>query len=486
MRIRFSRSVLSLVLTTVLLAHFSAYAGSGAWIYDGSGTWSTASRWTPAVVPGTAAGDIVYLTNNISANRTVTVDATSRTVGALLFGDVTSPYYTFTLAASGGATLTFDNGGIGANLIQTNSTSTTDTLSVPLVLADNLSVTNRGSLTISGAVSGSEKGVVKNGAGLLTLSGANTYGGGTVINNGVLTFLKTSSRPGSGVTTVAGAGTLGLGVSGAGAFGSADVDALYANTLTNVSLNATSVVGVDTTLGTFTYASTLSGTRGFAKLGSNNLILPVANTHSGPTLVYGGVLELEHANALPGGIGTTGGSSALIFNGGVLGLGVGDFTRSLASAGTVSGVTFTGPGGWAAFNADRVVNLGGGGATIAWGTANTGFNGQRLLLGAPAATHTVELQNPLNLGTSSRTVQVDDGEAAIDAVLSAPLSGTISATLYKSGAGTLALTAVNTYTGPTWLDSGGTLLLTGAASIGTAGSNTLTLGRQIYGAGTLQ
>jgi hypothetical protein len=84
------------------------YGGSGAWIYDGSSTWSTASRWNPAVVPGTAAGDVVYLTNNISANRTITINTTSRMVGSLLFGDVTTPYYNFTLASSGGATLTFD------------------------------------------------------------------------------------------------------------------------------------------------------------------------------------------------------------------------------------------------------------------------------------------------------------------------------------------------------------------------------------------
>ncbi len=237
----------------------------------------------------------------------------------------------------------------------------------------------------------------------------------------------------------------------------------------------------------FTYASSLSGTRGFAKFGDNNLILPVANTHSGPTVVYGGVLELEHANALPGGIGTTGGSSALVFNGGVVGLGVGDFTRSLASAATVSGANFTGPGGWAAFNADRVVNLGGSGATISWGTANTGFNAKTLILGAPSATHTVELQNPLNIGSGSRTVQVDDGAAAVDAVISAPISGTTSgAYLYKSGSGTLVLTAVNTYVGPTQLKGGGTLQLIGSASIGTAGANTLTLGQQFYGAGTLQ
>jgi autotransporter-associated beta strand protein len=494
MRVNFSKlgffTVSTFVLATVLLTRMPAYAGSGAWNYDNNATWSTAARWTPAVVPGTAAGDAVCLTNNITANRTVTIDTTSRTVGSLLFGDVASPYFNFTLAASGGATLTFDNGGIGADLMQVNNVFTSDTVSAPLVLADNLSVTNRGSLTLSGAVSGAGKSITKNGAGILTLTGANTYSGGTVVNNGVLTFLKTSSKPSADSTTVANAGTLGLGIGGAGTFSVADVEALFANALPNVSLSANSAVGVDTTLGSYTYASAVpAGTRGLAKFGNNNLILPVANTYSGPTRVCGGVLELEHANALPGGIGTTGGSSALIFNGGVVGLGVGDFTRSLASATTATGVNFTGPGGWAAFNADRVVNVGGSGATIAWGTANTGFNGQRLLLGAPTATHTLELQNPLNLGTSSstRTVQVDDGAAAIDAVISAQISGTSgSANLYKSGAGTLALTAVNTYAGQTWLNGGGTLLMTGSASIGTAGSNTLTLGQQYVGAGTLQ
>jgi autotransporter-associated beta strand protein len=180
-------------------------------------------------------------------------------------------------------------------------------------------------------------------SGFLTLSGANTYDGETAVNNGVLSFLNTASRPTASATTVANAGTLVIGVGGTDSFDSEDVDALYAN-LPNVLLGASSVVGVDTTPGSFTYASSLSGTRGFAKFGTNNLVWPVANTHSGPTVVYGGVLELEHANALPGGIGTTGGSGALIFNGGVVGLGVGDFTRSLASAGTASGVNFTGAG----------------------------------------------------------------------------------------------------------------------------------------------
>lgn len=50
----------------------------------------------------------------------------------------------------------------------------------------------------------------------------------------------------------------------------------------------------------------------------------------------------------------------------------------------------------------------------------------------------------------------------------------------------MELAAVNTYAGQTWLSGGGTLLLTGNASIGTTGSNILTLGQQYLGAGALQ
>jgi fibronectin-binding autotransporter adhesin len=196
-----------------------------------------------------------------------------------------------------------------------------------------------------------------------------------------------------------------------------------------------------------------------------------SNTYTGVTAVTGGMLRLDSANALPGGIGTTGGTSALTFNGGVIGLGAGDFTRSLASAGIVTGVNFTGPGGWAACGADRLVNLGGASDTIDWAIADTGFYGQTLILGAPTATHTVTLQNPLNLGTAARTVQADDGAAEIDGALSGLLFSTSTGGgLVKSGAGTLALTnAANTYTGATNI-SAGTLSVGKLADGGSASS----------------
>ena len=291
-----------------------------------------------------------------------------------------------------------------------------------------------------------------------------------------------------GTTTVASGATLGLGVSGAGCFGSADVDALFAGTFPRVSMNSSARVGIDTTGGSFTYFSSVSGSKGLTKLGTNTLILAVANTYSGVTTINAGSLLLNHATALPGGIGVSGGTSALTFNGGVLGLGVGDFTRGLAVAGTATAANFTGSGGWAAYNAARAVNLGGNAtpSTIAWGTANTGFNGKTLILGADSATHTVDLQNPLDLGNGSRSIQVDDGAAAIDAQLSGVLSGVSGGNFTKNGLGTLALTAANTYVGTTTVQGGGTLMVTGTGSIGSTGTNALTVGGSAGTPGTLQ
>lgn len=49
----------------------AAFAASGSWNVTTSGSWNTAGNWTPAAVPGTAAGDVVGLVNSITAARTV-------------------------------------------------------------------------------------------------------------------------------------------------------------------------------------------------------------------------------------------------------------------------------------------------------------------------------------------------------------------------------------------------------------------------------
>src|SRR4051794_7830655 len=93
-----------------LLSTQFAAATDGTWTANTSSTWSTPGSWLSGIADG--AGAVAdFSTLNISNNRTVTIDGivASRTVGILLLGD-TDALSSYTIAASGGGTLTFDNG----------------------------------------------------------------------------------------------------------------------------------------------------------------------------------------------------------------------------------------------------------------------------------------------------------------------------------------------------------------------------------------
>lgn len=181
------------------------------------------------------------------------------------------------------------------------------------------------------------------------------------------------------------------------------------------------------------------------------------NGYTGSTYLNGGVLRLSSANALPGGVGVTGGSSNLVLHGGVLGL-ESDFNRPLGTG--PEAVQFAGAGGFAAYGGTRSVNFGGGGAAVQWGQGGFASRGGSLLLSSYDADATVRLVNPINLGATYRQIDVADGSAVVDAELVGVLSG-VGASIGKLGQGTLRLSAANTFTGGTTLAQG-TLLLAGA------------------------
>jgi autotransporter-associated beta strand protein len=85
-----------------------------------------------------------------------------------------------------------------------------------------------------------------------------------------------------------------------------------------------------------------------------------------------------------------------------------------------------------------------------------------LVLGSSTATAKVDFQNPINLGATTRTIQVDAGSApAADARLSGALSGTGG--LIKSGYGVLELSGTNTYSGGTTVNAGELNIIVGQA-----------------------
>jgi len=130
--------------------------------------------------------------------------------------------------------------------------------------------------TFSGTISGSGS-LVKVGEGTLTLSGNNSYTGGTLLNEGTLA-VGSSRALGTGTLTLADGTTLQA---------AADGLALA---------NAVRLLGdttVDTQSNTLTLSGPISGTGGLDKIGSGTLTLTGASTYTGDTNVNEGVLNVS-------------------------------------------------------------------------------------------------------------------------------------------------------------------------------------------------
>ena len=125
----------------------------GTWIANANGTWSTTTNWSGGIVAD-GGGFANFSTLNITGNRTVTVNTTSRTVRRIDIGDTNNTNF-YTINASGGASLIFDNTANSANA-QLNEVlnSNGDTISAPIVLNSSLDITNASpnTLTLSGAI----------------------------------------------------------------------------------------------------------------------------------------------------------------------------------------------------------------------------------------------------------------------------------------------------------------------------------------------
>ncbi|WP_025039889.1 autotransporter domain-containing protein [Nitrosospira briensis] len=330
---------------------------------------------------------------------------------------------------------------------------------------------------------------------------SNLGGSSGLRKGGTGTLVLTADNPGfSGVTTVT-AGTLRLDNSGAlGASTTAsdlvlnkgstfffNTDFTHDYTLTggtvsvqggeSATWNGSPTLTLSTIMNLNGANGTLSGNLGdtgarvlsLTRNGTGRMTLSGNNTYTGATTVTQGILQLGSANALSFG-------SNLVFNG-VIGTGgsieltgaSGDFTRNL---GTDAGqVRWVGDGGFQSSGSNRVVNIGGAGTPLTWGSGGFVPTGNRLILGT-SGNAMLDFQNGIDLGSALRTIQVEGGTSSGHARINGVLSGAGGLNIAGNGASLLELTAANTYTGGTVLTSS-TLLVSSNENLGAA-SGTLT------------
>ena len=218
--------------------------------------------------------------------------------------------------------------------------------------------------TIGVSLAGAGAALTKTGSGQVTLTGANTYGGGTtvtagtlqlgdgvtgngsvtgnIVNDAALIFANPSDQTyagsvtGAGAVTKIGAGTLTL--TGASSYGGGTTvsggtlrlgDGLNNGSVTGNILNNAAVIFANGAAQT--YAGVISGTGSLTKDGPGALTFSGAQSYTGNTLVSSGTLVLDG--------GTLGGTAVTV--GGTLKI-VGEMALGTASAGGVSVLGGTG------------------------------------------------------------------------------------------------------------------------------------------------
>jgi autotransporter-associated beta strand protein len=489
--------------------------GSGAWTLSGANTYSGTTT--------VSGGRLVFDYSSeipVSSSAPVVINGGGLGIKGQSSGFTTSSLISVTLGGSAAAinSLTLDsNGGSGVELTIGTLNGFTSSLSGSLIdlssssgnsisvdaLGANISVANG---VLMGGIGGSSSGratlVVRDsmGYGFATLSGATsgTIGrltAGTTLSAGNAsattnyrltdagTLTRTANLNYSTLTIDSSAGDVTLEMSTFHLAATANGRGILITGSNDVSIIGSGNMGAGPIIhnygtGTFSlslasgsFATTFLGT-GFTDY--SGIITSTAG--NGGFVIGGGIVRLSGAQTIP----TT--TPYYVTGGGILevgadlnGVGAGDFSATVGATG--SSLRFFGDSGMSAAGADRVVNFGGFGATLTWGSAGFLTNadgatdgGYTLKLSSARSDARLTIENSIALGTNtSRVIDVANGTAAIDATLSGTLSGS-GAILTKTGTGTLELTSANTYSGGTVV-SAGTLLINNTAGSGAGSGN---------------
>jgi autotransporter-associated beta strand protein len=357
---------------------------------SGTGTGSTLISGSSTAGSGSIGSNVTEVIQNSSTS------ALSITMNAIRVNSTVGTTLTDTL---GSLTVSGGTAGTG-NLILKNNSSTTGGITLSTLSGSSINhtgtVTNSGSgsgsTVISAVIGANVTGVIQNGVSSLTLTGANTYTGGTTVSKGTL-IVGTNGRLGANTGTV--------DVSSTGASNGASV--------LNLATAADTVIGA--------LSGTVSGSGNSATINNGGTGRNFTVNEVDTSTTYGGVIA-----------------------------GAGAFTLGSLSTGTLAlsgDNTYTGA---TTINAGTL-QLGDGGTTGSLSTSS-GISG--------SGTFAIKRSNAVSQGTDFSGSAITGGLAVA-----------------QSGSGTATLTAANTYSGGTTVNSG-TLIL-GNASGSATGSGSLSV-----------
>jgi autotransporter-associated beta strand protein len=439
---RLQRWLLSTALAGIAFAPGALHAQS--WTGAADSTFSNGANWIGGIAP--TAGNNVFLSVALPNNPVVTTDTA-------ILGDTFLTVVT--LAIDPGATLSTNTITI-TGVVAGTGTLATDVLTLSSgSVATAVVVANQMTLhsgTVSGDVSGAGSVFVN---GLAFLTGANTYSGGTTIVGGGVLSVGDSATSGSITGDVANGGNL---------------------TFTRS----------DTT----TYGGVISGTGVVNKNGTGTLVLSGANTYSGATRIQNGTLQTAANNVLSSASALTISAGATLYLGNTV-----QTVASLAGAGAIAslsgGATFTFGGdntstsfsgnfgsmhvkkegtGTFSFNGTNTMTtfspfevIGGTLAMVGTGSlagaslllhSGTALDISASTAGASFGYVTSDAGSAIYLG--SKTLTIENSLGAVGSAINGVIDG--SGGLTGGQNSTIKLFGVNTYTGPTTLNSASSTL----------------------------
>jgi autotransporter-associated beta strand protein len=412
----------------------------------GNGNWDTATaNWTGSRTTF-LDGDVVNFDDSASGSSPISVNLTATRTPAsvnvagskdyvMTGSDVAGASTALAKSGAGKLTLANDNtyaGGttVTGGTLQVGSGGNSGTLGSGVVTNGGTLAFDRADTALNFANTISGAGALQhNGAGTVTLSGANTYTGSTTINAGTLALSGSGTLGNGGALTVSG-GALDLGglsrTVGAVSITSA---AASGDTVKNGSLTGSSYSASPASGNAIVSANLLAnGSIGVSMSGAGTLTLAGNNTFTGPTTISAGTVKAGSSTAF-------GSSSGLSMSGtGTLDLGGYNATFPNITAST-SGNTITTTGAGSGTNTLTISSFS---TAIA---AKLTDNGTRKLAVTLAGSNTDPLSNMandfsggLNLGSATRITAVDNSPVTGGKFGRGPITIGTAAQIYFNGA----------------------------------------------------